>query len=534
MADKLPTFDLSGQNVAELGLAGVVGSPAANAAAEGWDKFIQIVGSDFTEAEYLFDDLAGSLLDAETVTGFVEVGAGLTADIASLEPVGFAAALLLSEYAFGWVVTKVAAVFPNPSIFGWRPLNFIQAGIDNFGKQFEQSASGLGSMLAHVFIQPFRQILGLFQRSGNATASAHRKISHVVRHTIPDTINAALNDPSVLGPPVAAVVDAPARAAFARLVANPTEADAQQLIAEAQRIGGFGWDLIGLAASAIVATDEYANSLHRDSATAITSAVTKAQADQTKALDALQTELVKRLAVDESTLSSVSAAVTTTLPASVAKQVAQAEQLAATNTAKATAELQQQINALVQQMTTLANRITADEQVIAQAQVDIAAEQTKQTADEQAIAAAQQVITTAQADIATSTTAISTLHQQIIATGSQLSQVQQTQQLHTSQVSQLGEVTSVLIPTALATLATTLNQVKTKVDTCVVTTCDPSSPQNLRNQLLNLLQLMSAAGELTFIAEAIKDPIGTAGSVSPLLEGLDSSAVGLLDALLSF
>jgi len=481
--------DLSGQNV-PIGLGGgIVGSAASVSAAQGWDYWRGVIGGDFTEAEYLFEDIASSVLEVGTSATFVEVGAGLTADVASLEVVGFAAAMLLGEYAFGWIVTKVAQVFPNPSIFGWHPLNFIVAGINNFGKQFEDNAKYFGDHIATIFTQPIRQILGLFQRSGNATASAHNKISSVVTTHIPQARHDAV-------------------------VTAGQYTDAQ--------------------VNALIITENNAIAQVKADTTALIDAkVQSITTTDAAAIRSLETELVKRLQGDEQTLSSIQHTISVVVPQEIATAAAQAQAASSAQLSAATQQIEGEITALNAQINTLSARVSTDEQVIASAQSNIANLSTQEQVDQAAISTQEQIIATAQSDILSNLTSIQDLNTKITGISATLAPVKAAQQLNTNQLSTYETVGAVMLPTLLAALSSQLQKLQTKVDTCVVTTCDPTSPNNLKNQLMSLLGLMSAAGELAFIAEAVKDPLGTADSLAPTLDTIDQGAVSTLDALLS-
>jgi len=332
-------------------------SAAAVRASQLYDEWRGIVGPKFTEAEYLYNDIAASVLEQGTTVTFTEVGAGVTVDLLSFPLVAFAGFLLLSEYGFGWLLKKVARLFPNPSIAGWHPLGFIVRGINNFGGQFEQSATDLGDRIGNLFLQPFRQVLGLFQRSGNATAAAHNKIGAVVRNHIPAAQQAAI--------------------------------------------------------------------------------------DQSGAYTDLQIAQLTRLVNRELT------------------------------------DLKNNINI---------SGITAD---------------------------------------------ISALNTKITGISDTLGPLHDQVNLNTAQLAPFEAVGAVALPTLLATLGSTLNKLKTKVDECMVDNCDTTSPNYLKTALLHLLVGLTDVAELAFLAEAIHDPVGVANAISPSLEAVDAGAVATLNALLS-
>lgn len=501
--------------------------------ADAWDYLRNAVEDVFTGIESNLESITTSSFADGTDVSLVEIGAGTTADIAAIEPVGFAFALLLGEYVTGWLLTKIAEVFPNPSLFGWHPLGFIRDGVAALGNQFESSAKGLGETIAGPLIQPIRQLVGLFQRVTNATASAHNKVARVVTHTIPDSLKGLEQQAQQYVDQQVKVIDGAAQQAVASLTPPPTEAEARQIIAEAAGRDSLVWAFAALAATAIVSTDEYARSLFDQTGTDITTAVGDAEQKAKDAIAALQRSLVTQLSTDEATLSAIATTVNTTIPAEIATKVNQAVATENQQLTAASTTLSNQIAALQAQVTAATAAIQANEQAIAAAQANIAQLQQAATVDEQAIATEQQAIATAQLNIATEQQAITSINTQITAISNTLAPIHAAQQLNTAQLAPFEAPGAIALPAALAAISLTLHQLKTKVDTCTVDTCDPNSPNNIRNVLKDLLGLLTAGAEIGFIAEAIRDPLGTANALAPILETVDSSAVATLDALLS-
>jgi hypothetical protein len=84
----------------------------------------------------------------------------------------------------------------------------------------------------------------------------------------------------------------------------------------------------------------------------------------------------------------------------------------------------------------------------------------------------------------------------------------------------------------VATIATSIKNIQTQIDTCLVDNCDQTKPNNIHNILKDILGAITAASEIAFIAEAVHDPLGTANLLAPTLDGIDSAAVATLNALL--
>lgn len=469
--------------------AGIVGSPAARAAAEGWDYWRNIVSGDFADAEYLFNDIAGSVLDGGTAVVFGEVAVEVSADVASIEVVGFAAVLLLSEYAFGWLLRQVASYFPNPSIFGWHPLNFIVSGINYMGKQFETSAQGLGLDIAHVLVYPWRQLLGLFQRSGNATAAAHNKVATLHNETIPQARHDAV-------------------------VSANTYTDSV--------VHTFTTQL-----------DAAITKMHQDTARAIADAKAAIESSTAQALARVDHDLVVQLAGDENTLALLVNTINTAIPVEIATAVNNATAAENQKLAAASSQIQAEIDAVQGQISTLTSQVARDTTTISVAQANVATLQSATSVDEAAIEAQRQIIANAQIDIATSTTTIADLNNKITSISDTLGPVHAAQLLNTTQLSPFEGIGMVALPVAVGLLASEITKIKTKIDTCLVETCDPVSPRNIKNVLMGLLGALSAAGELAFIAEAITNPLGTANVLAPTLDTIDAGAVATLNALLS-
>lgn len=217
--------------------------------------------------------------------------------------------------------------------------------------------------------------------------------------------------------------------------------------------------------------------------------VAAAESQAQAGLSQLQATLVARLQGDEQAIAMINQLVTVQVPAEVATAVSDA-------VSSLTQSFQTALTTLNTQLQTQLNQMTQ------------AIEQQDQTA-------------------------ISTLHQQILATSSQITQLEKQQQLNTAQLAPYEAPGATFLPLVLAALAGSISKLTTQVDTCTIDTCDPTKPNNIMNVLKDLLGMLTAAGEIGFIAEAAKDPIGTANALAPILNGIDLSATDTLNALLS-
>lgn len=453
-----------------------------------WDYFVQQIDEVFTGLEGSFDGLAATAVDVSVSVEVAEVATGVTADIGGIEVIGFGLAILAGEYITGWILQQVGTYFPDPSIFGFRPLNFIREGITNVGNQLAGAAENEAEYVVNFITQPIRVLTGLFQRIFNSHAATHNAIATLHSATIPNA--------------TAGLLTSAENYTDSKLSAN------------------------------LVQAEDYADTLRNQLENDITTA--KADAEQAALTDAtnVQQNLIGRLQGDEATLAALSTEVTVTIPNELEAEI---NESVATENAALTAQLtpiQTEIAQLQQQVQNEQSTIATADAAISVANTNIETLQSAESVDDDAIAAEQQAITTAQADIATSTTAISDLYTQITSISSTLTPIQATQQLQTNQISTINTDLDTAVPLALATLSTALQSLKTEVDECMVDNCDTSNPNNFRNVLRDLLELLTAAAEIGFIAEAVRDPIGTATALAPILDTIDSSAVDTLNALL--
>lgn len=446
--------------------------------------------------EEVFTDLAGSAEVVEfssmaeggaIIVG--EVGAGAAIEIEAFPAICFAAALLLGEYVFGWILEKVANLFPNPGVFGWHPLGFIKSGLANVGKALDKSAKDIAGDLLGIIITPIRQIVGLVQRLINLGNTAHGKAATLNNETIPQ----ARHD---------AVVTA--------------QAYTDQSVGNLQ----------------ITEQQALAN-LRTTTTQAIATAKAEAILGAQSGLATLEQQLLQKMSDEEQQFAGLTTEVQVTMPAEIQQQVNDA---IATENQKLTSTA----NNLQSNITTVQQQIAAQNETIAAAQSEIITAQNNinqlgaaNTLDVQAIQTQQAVIAAAQGTIDNATTAIEELETQITGISTTLGNVQSAQQLNTAQLAPFEIAGAVGLATVLATLTSTLNNLKTKVDTCMVDNCDETNPNNIKNVLKTLLGAISAGAEIAFIAEAVHDPTGTANALAPTLDDIDSGAVEALDALLS-
>lgn len=500
---------------------------------DAWNYFVKQVDEVFTDFEGVLEDTTATAFGVETGITVAEIGAGTTAEIAGWEVIAFGFGIILSEYITGWILQHASKGFPNPSIFGWKPLNFILDGITNVGNQLTTAAEDQADVIVNVLIQPVRMLVGLFGRAINAIAGAHDKTARIVQHTVPTALGTAKTYTDEQLNLQQQAIEGDATTALDAMTPPPDIAQAHQIIADANLYQTLPWKLEALAAAAIIAAGTYTDNTNTDTKAEIATAKAQAEADAQAAIQSEQATLISQLAGNDATLSALVNSINVNIPEEIATQVN--ENNATENQALQAqiTPLQSQITSLQSQITTLANQNATATTSIATATAALNDLQSETTLDEGAIAQQQQIITAAQSVITANTTAISDLYTQITGISDTLGPIQAAQTLQASQITTLNTDLDIAIPTAIAALSTQITSLKTQVDECSVDNCDPTNPNNIRNVLRDLLGLLTAAGEIGFIAEAINDPTGTANALAPILDSLDSSAIATLDALLS-
>lgn len=329
------------------------------------------------------------------------------------------------------------------------------------------------------------------------------------------------------------ILDAGLVGAYLEWAGAHTEADASAAInAENQyHTEQRAWK--ALAALTLLAAAEHADANHADSRSytdASSAGVAKADA---ASLKALSDQLTRELAADEAVLRHLTTAVNTTLPAEITQQVGAAAATAQANLVSAAQALQAEITSIEGEIAAANARIDADVRAIAAAGVAIGDAQAQAKVDETAIAANETAITLANGRIDVNKQAIDTANTKISTINDSLTKVVAQQQLNTAQLAPYEAVGAPTVALSIAAVAAGVAAITTEFDRCGVLNCDPLNPNNIENVVKGLLTGLTAAAELGFIAEAVKDPVGTANAIAPALDLVSSGAIGTLDALLS-
>lgn len=456
---------------------------------EDWSYMKSLVENVWTDLQGSAEAIEGTTLADGTFIAVGEVAAGAAIEIEEFPVIMFGVGLLIGEYVFGWILQKVANLFPNPGVFGWHPLGFIKSGLQSVGKALDKSAEDIAGTLIGIVITPVRMLVGLFQRLINVGSQAHAKSATLNNETIPQARHDAVVTANSYTDDSIATVKAQEQTALDKLTTDTNQA------------------------ISIVKTE----------------AIVGAQ----QALQTAMDQVIKQIQGDEDTLEKLVTEVQTTLPAEVQQQV---NDVIATENQKLTSTA----TTLTTQMQGIQTEIQNGQATIAAANTDIANATTQIDQltlqggnNTQAIATLQQGITAAQETIKNWTTTIDDLESQITGISTTLGNVQQAQQLNTNQLAPFETVGAIGLATVIATIVSTINTIKTEIDTCLVDNCDPTKPNNIHNVLKDILGAITAAAEIGFVAEAVRDPLGTANSLSGTLDAVDDSATSLLNDLLS-
>jgi predicted nucleic acid-binding Zn-ribbon protein len=453
----------------------------------GWSAALDDLDS-MADLSAWFDSIGGTAIDAGGAVIVAEVGGGLLATIADLPTIALAAGCVLIIYCVGKILIFVGRYFGNPGVFGWHPLNFIQAGIQDVGRGLVSVADGIIDPIIHLIMTPVHLLLGLFQRSGNATASAHNKIASVVNTHIPAAELAAEQEAAKYTDTSIATLDSDLSAKITD--ANNTIADLQRSLPA----------MIASGATAAFAT--------------------------------IDADLLSRLSKDENAMAAISTEIATQLPLEIQTAVSDAQATEQQALTAATTQLQSQITAINTQIGTVQGQIATTLATITALQTQLNTLESATNPDQAQITALQQEITTAEDDYNQLVVTLDDLNNQITGISTTLGNVQTAQQLQTTQLNGITGLGATGLVAVVAALVTGLTSLTNYVDTCVVQTCDETKPTGLKPSLLALLALLTDAAEIAAISAMIKDPVGSADTLAPTLDATAAFAINSWDVLL--
>lgn len=269
------------------------------------------------------------------------------------------------------------------------------------------------------------------------------------------------------------------------------------------------------------------NNLHTEVSSAISSTATSLQNN----IDRLSVELTQDLAGVWDSINPLQIAVSTTLPGLIEQEASSEAAATAAVGAAAHAELVTATNNLQGNLNAVQSGLQTSITAAAAAAAALAAADLKTAEGVSAAQAAQATITSENYSQLQLTTEAESLQQQIDYNRQQIDTLEATQTISLPAVYGITAPATITVPLAVTALATEVVSIASEIESCMITSCD--GPNSLTNQLSKLSSLFSAAGELSFVAAAIKDPVGTADALSDVVGSLWDTGQSLFDDLLS-
>jgi hypothetical protein len=248
-------------------------------------------------------------------------------------------------------------------------------------------------------------------------------------------------------------------------------------------------------------------------------------------INSLSSDVTTELANVWDNLNPLNTAVYTSLPnliaanaAAAAAQEAADARTAQGNLVAATDDLQGNLDLVQAQLQSSIASQGAAETALAAADL--------QTAEGQAtaVAAAATIAAEAQAQTSLKATA-ATLQGNIDLNTQQIDTLETTTAINLPALPNVSIPSTISVPVAVGALALSVSGIISEIDSCMVSVCD--GPNNITSLLNGILGGLTTLGEIGFIAAAIKDPVGTAGTFDPLLSGLYGIGHDAFDELLS-
>ena len=282
----------------------------------------------------------------------------------------------------------------------------------------------------------------------------------------------------------------------------------------------------------VTALQSYVDGPYRASVNAAISSAQRGAIDQAHAqLAQAESDLVTRINDVVGTVNGLEQLTQVTIPQEIQTAMATAESVAH-------AELSASVSALDGQMSDINTRIdaaiAAEATALANARSAITAQESLNLSTAEGFAQSQALAVKAQsaaALAAASAATAATLTQERNSVQTQINTINARQQIDALNIGGLVQDTSIAIPLSIAAVAAGVAAITTEYNQCGVTTCD--GPNNISNVVKHIVSGFETAGEIGFLASAIKDPEQTANVLAPILGTVTSGATGLLDLLLS-
>ena len=408
--------------------------------------------------------------------------------LADIVPILAALLLLMLAICAAQLLAKINSVVPDPSILGYHVFGWFHSGITDLHQWANDAAAASIEVLHDVITDTG----WLFKRLASSEVSVIRHVwsnlTHVANVVVVDATQAAES--------------------FAPAAAHAVEAQAQAWYNDARSYAG------GLATSLQDNIDRVID-------------VTNLQHNITSVAD----DLANDLAYLEGILGPLSTAVFSTIPAALALEALTEKQDNAATQAADAANLKSAVQTINGKISEINAEIGI--QGVAIDTANQAIDSLDKTSATYGIDLANQLaaIDQAQGNIDSLTNQADGLQTQATAAQSQLDVLKQTQAITLPGLPDFAIPGSLVVPVAVAGLASVVADIATEIDRCMVTTCEgPNNILSLLNGVLGGVQLAELAA---FLAAAVHDPSGEAKVFASGASGLYNEGHALIDDLLS-
>ena len=429
--------------------------------------------------------------------------------LADIVPILAALLLLMLAICAAQLLAKINSVVPDPSILGYHVFGWFHSGITDLHQWANDAAAASIEVLHDVITDTG----WLFKRLASSEVSVIRHVwsnlTHVANVVVVDATQAAES--------------------FATDAANAVEAQAQAWYNDARSYAG------GLATSL---QDNIDRVIDVTIPQAVTTAFDRVEANLSTDVTNLQhnitsvaNDLANDLAYLEGILGPLSTAVFSTIPAALALEALTEKQDNAATQAADAANLKSAVQTINGKISEINAEIGI--QGVAIDTANQAIDSLDKTSATYGIDLANQLaaIDQAQGNIDSLTNQADGLQTQATAAQSQLDVLKQTQAITLPGLPDLAIPGSLVVPVAVAGLASVVADIATEIDRCMVTTCEgPNNILSLLNGVLGGVQLAELAA---FLAAAVHDPSGEAKVFASGASGLYNEGHALIDDLLS-
>ena len=234
-------------------------------------------------------------------------------------------------------------------------------------------------------------------------------------------------------------------------------------------------------------------------------------------------ELVEALGGSWGGIHPLQQAVAVTIPREIAAKAHAEAQVVQDNLNNLKAQLQASIDQLQRRLESTQHELQAAQAALTTAQTQIATLQREQPQDVKAIETAQAAAIAAGAAAAALQPRTSQLERELAAANGELGRITTTETLTLQPSPELGIPSSITIPAAVGALGAAVAKITMDLEDCVITECG-SGPNQLGNALRRLLGLTGDLAAFGMLAEAIAKPVGTADTLQPLFDTVDTGA----------